>query len=96
MTKEEEIMAFLHEQIFDPILCCPTTHKDIEEGVQRTIAYFQTQDAKGMIEHFWNSISGTDGSIAFSGKLKQHGFKRFEDISDEFRRRFNDEWLSKK
>lgn len=93
MTKEEELMDFLNKNIFDPILCCPNTHKDIEAGVHRTIASFRTQDAAGMIEHFWKSIRGTDGSIAFSGMLKQHGFKRFEDILDEFRMHFNDEWL---
>ena len=96
MSKEEKIMAFLNENIFESILCCPTVDKDIEAGVHRTIAYFQTQDAAGMIEHYWKSIRGTDGSIAFAGMLKQHGFKRFEDVLDEFRVCFNDQWLNSK
>lgn len=96
MNREEEIMDFLHKNIFDPVLCCPTAHKDIDAGVRRTIDYFQTQDAAGMIEHYWKSIRGTDGSIALAGLLKQHGFKRFEDVIDEFRMRFNDEWLKEK
>ena len=96
MSREEEIMNFLKKNIFDPILFCPSLHKDIEAGVRRTIAYFQTQDAAGMIEHYWKSIRGTDGSIAFSGMLKQHGFKRFEDVLEEFRACFNDQWLNSK
>ncbi len=71
-------------------------HKDIEAGVHRTIDSFKAQDAAGMIEHYWKSIRGTDGSIAFSGMLKQHGFKRFEDVLEEFRIRFNNEWLNSK
>ena len=94
MTKEEKIMEFLNKNVFDPILCCPTIHEDIREGVQRTIEYFSTQDASGMIEHYWRSIRGTTGSIAFAGMLKQHGFTRFEDLIDEFRIRFNEEWLN--
>ena len=96
MTKEEQVMSFLNKNIFDPILCCPTIHKDIEKGIRRTIDYFRTQDAAGMIEHYWRSIRGTDGSIAFSGMLKQHGFKRFEDVLEEFRVCFNDKWLNSK
>ncbi len=96
MSKEAEIMDFLDKNIFDPILCCPTLHKDIEQGVRRTIEYFRIQDAASMIEHYWKSIRGTDGSVAFSGLLKQHGFKRFEDVIDEFRVRFNEQWLNAK
>ncbi|MFH1093365.1 MAG: hypothetical protein V1739_04315 [Candidatus Omnitrophota bacterium] len=96
MSKEEEIMDFLKKNIFDPIMCCPSAHEEIEAGVRRTITAFQAQNAAGMIEHFWKSIRGTDGSIAFSGMLKQHGFKRFEDVLDEFRMRFNNEWLKSK
>ena len=96
MTKEEELMDFLNKNVFDPILCCPHAHKDIEGGVRRTVDSFQTQDAAGMIDHYWKSIRGTDGSIAFAGMLKQHGFKRFEDVLDEFRIRFNDKWLKSK
>ena len=93
MSKEDELMNFLDNNIFEPILCCPHIPKEIEAGVHRTIASFRAQKAAGMIEHFWKSIRGTDGSIAFSGMLKQHGFKRFEDVLDEFRLRFNAQWL---
>jgi len=94
MAKKDEVLSFLKEKVFDPILCCPVKHKEIEEGVRRTLAYFETQTARGIVEHYWKSIRGTRGSISFSGMLRQHGFPRFEDVLEEFRMRFNEEWLN--
>ncbi|MFH2144954.1 MAG: hypothetical protein ABII75_02870 [Candidatus Omnitrophota bacterium] len=93
-TKEDEIMDFLHEKIFDAILVSSTVSPKVKEATQRTISYLQQRDAKGMIEYFWHCVKGSDRSIEFAGQLKQEGFARFEDVMEEFRRRFNEKWLN--
>lgn len=49
MTKSEEIMAFLHEQVFDPIIESPIASPKLKQGVRYTIMRIQEGDAKGMI-----------------------------------------------
>jgi hypothetical protein len=53
MKKEEEIMAFLHLKVFDPVLNSPTASRNIKSGVNLTIARLQERDAVGMLSYFW-------------------------------------------
>lgn len=92
MTKEEELMRFLHERIFDPILSSETVPANIKSGVNLTIGRMSRLTAEKMVQYFWSALA-QDNSIAFSRKLKVEGLKRFEDVMEEFRDIFNDEWI---
>ena len=93
MTKEDEIMVFLHERVFDPILKSPQASQSHKHGVRLTIARMWERDAAGMIEFYYSAIAGTDRSIDFSSQLRDAGFIRFEEVVDDFRKRFNEAWL---
>ena len=47
-----------------------------------------------MVQYFWSALA-TDNAITFSKKIKSEGLPRFEDIFEEFRDKFNDEWIRK-
>ena len=94
MTKEEELMNFLHEKVFDPILSSPNVPSNIKSGVNLTIARMNQRDAKGMWQYFWSALS-QDHAIKFSKKIKAENLPRFEDVMEEFRDRFSEEWLRK-
>ena len=94
MTKEQELMNYLHEKVFDPILADPNVPAAIKSGVNLTIGRMNRLSAEKMIQYYWSALS-TDNSISFSKKMKAEGLPRFEDILEEFRDKFNDEWLSK-
>ena len=96
MTKEEEIMEFLHKRVFNPILNSSKASNTLKRGAQYTIMRLNERDAKGMISYFWAAMMGTEKSNKFSRKLKAEGFERFEEIYIEFRERFDDKWLRKK
>ncbi|MCE1245971.1 MAG: hypothetical protein LWY06_04950 [Firmicutes bacterium] len=49
--------------------------------------------AESMIKYYWSSIVGTAKSIDFAKHLKEEKFVRFEEIIDEFRNKFSDEWI---
>ena len=51
-------------------------------------------NAEGMVHYFWSAIVGTERSIGFAHMMKQEGFVRFEEVIDDFRIRFNDNWLN--
>ncbi len=94
MTKEQELMSFLHEKVFDPILSSPIASHSTKSGVHLTIARMNKLSADKMIHYYWSALS-TPNAIAFSESLKEQELPRFEDVFEEFRKRFNDEWLRK-
>jgi len=93
MTKEEEIMAFLHQRVFDPVLKSPNASRSIKSGVNLTIARMAQRNAEGMIQYFWSAIVGTEHSVHFADLMKEEGFDRFEEVLEDFRKKFNDDWL---
>lgn len=94
MTKEQEIMDFLREYVFDPILNSPSASATLKRGVNITIARMSRLPANKMVGYYWSAIVGTDNSIKFAQHMRSENFRRFEEVIDEFRVRFNDAWLA--
>ena len=90
MTKEEEIMQFLHERVFNPVLNSSVASEKLKQGVRLTIMRMEQRDAQGMVQYYWSAVIGTEKSIGFARLMRQEGFNRFEETIDEFRERFND------
>jgi len=93
MKKEQEIMDFLSKKVFSPVLASPSASQQLKTGIRYTIMRLEQRDAVGMISYFWSAIVGTEQSVQFSKLMKQEGFDRFEEVLEDFRDRFNDEWL---
>jgi hypothetical protein len=93
MPKEDEIMEFLHQNVFDPILNSQDASDSLKKGVRYTIMRMQERNAVGMIRYYWSAIVGTEKSAEFARMMRSEGFTRFEEVIDEFRDRFNDNWL---
>ncbi|MBR0807641.1 hypothetical protein JQ636_29210 [Bradyrhizobium japonicum] len=93
-AKEQQIMSFLHERIFDPILSSSTASAKLKQGIRYTIMRLEERDAAGMIQYYWSAIVGTEKSVSFAALMRQEGFGRFEEAIDEFRQLFNDRFLS--
>ncbi|UZE51421.1 hypothetical protein [Rhodopseudomonas sp. P2A-2r] len=91
--KETEIMSFLEERIFNPILDSGTASARLKQGIRFTIMRMKERDAAGMIQYYWSAIIGTERSVGFAALMRQEGFGRFEEAIDEFRLRFNDQFL---
>ncbi len=96
MIKEKEIMDFLHQRVFDPVLNSPKASRNIKAGVNLTIARMNQRNVEGMVKYFWSAIVGTEHSVTFADLMKEQGFDRFEEVLEDFRKRFNDDWLANK
>lgn len=92
MTKEQEIIDFLTEKVFNPILNSKSSSTKVKSGVNLTIGRMNKLNARKMVQYFWSALA-TENAINFSKHLKREGFVRFEDVMEEFRDRFNDSWL---
>ncbi len=53
----------------------------------------EQRDAEGMIQYYWSAIVGTERSIGFAALMREEGFGRFEEALEDFRIRFNDDFL---
>jgi hypothetical protein len=53
----------------------------------------EQRDASGMIQYYWSAIIGTERSIGFAALMCQEGFERFEEALEQFRVRFDDQFL---
>lgn len=87
--REQEIMDFLHERVFGPVLASPTASGRLKQGCRLTITRMEQRDADGMIQYYWSAIIGTERSIGFAAQLRREGFERFEEALEEFRIRFD-------
>ena len=92
-AKEQQIMDFLCERIFDRILESPDASESLKRGVRYTIMRLEERDAAGMVQYYWSAIIGTERSVGFAARMKKEGFARFEEAIEEFRVRFNDQFL---
>lgn len=91
--KQQEIMDFLHERIFGPILKSSSASADLKSGVRLTINRMERLSAAKMVQYYWSAIIGTERSIGFAARMRQEGFTRFEEALEEFRVRFDDAWV---
>lgn len=69
MDKEDEIMEFLHQNVFDPILNSRDASDSLKKGVRYTIMRMQERDALGMISYYWSAIVGTKRSTEFASMI---------------------------
>ncbi len=92
MTKEQEVMNYLHRNVFDVILSSKTASGKLKSGVKLTIGRMNQLSAEKMVQYFWSALA-TENAITFSKLLKAEGMPRFEDVMEDFRDRFNDRWL---
>jgi hypothetical protein len=91
--KEQAILDFLQQRIFDPILQSEDASERLKQGVRYTVMRMRERDAAGMVQYYWSAIVGTEKSIGFASQMRQEGFERFEEAIDEFRVRFDNKFL---
>jgi hypothetical protein len=91
--KEQQIMDFLHERVFDPILASASATPRLKQGIRLTIMRMRERSALGMVDYFWAAVKGTERSIGFAARMRNEGFERFEEALEEFRVRFDDQFL---
>ena len=57
--QKEELIQFLTETVFNPILNSRTASEALKNGVGSTITRLNKCDAAGIVQFYWSSIMGT-------------------------------------
>jgi predicted glycosyl hydrolase (DUF1957 family) len=92
--KKAEVLRYLHEHVFDPILMSPNASDTLKRGIRLTITRMNSRDSVGIVQYYWSAVIGTERSTEFARQMRIEGFTRFEEIIEDFRNRFNNRWLS--
>jgi len=92
-AKQQQIMSYLHEHVFDPVLTSPTASDPLKSGIRLTIMRMEKLEAPKMVQYFWSAIIGTERSIGFAARMRDEGFTRFEEVFEEVRVRFDDRFM---
>lgn len=71
----------------------PTASDTLKRGVRYTIMRMGGLDPGGVVQYYWSAIIGTERSTEFARQMRAEGFTRFEEVIDEVRDRFDDQWL---
>ena len=82
MTKEQEIMEFLQEKVFNPILSNQNLPMPAKMALNMTISKMKTLTADEMISYFQQAVS-TSKSL-----FENSDGANFEAIIEEFKNRF--------
>lgn len=96
-NKKKEFLDYLEDNIFSNAEQYGKEHNDINlvKGVRITrLRMSQQPTLEKMLHYFWSAMEGTDKSINFSNKLKEYGLTRFEDVFEDVRVKFNDNWIT--
>lgn len=93
--KKKELMDYLNANVFEPAIAYGKANgiPQLSQGARYTRMRMSQLDANGVRSYFWSAITGTERSINFSKLMKANHVIRFEDVMEEFREKFNDEWL---
>ena len=91
--RKAEVLHYLHEHVFDPILDSPTASEKLKQGVRLTIMRMNERDPAGIVQYYWSAVIGTERSTKFARLMRAEKFTRFEEVLEEFRERFGDKWF---
>lgn len=90
-NKKAEVLAFLTNRVFHPLIAS-SAPADVKRRVRETMETLQAMEtAQEIIEFYWTAIIN---STDLPKRMKQAGVVRFEEVMEEFRARFNDQWLT--
>ena len=91
----QEMDNYFNKKIFAPAIKYAEDNniKEIAQGARYTRMRMEQLNSKKKIQYIWSAIQGTEKSIEFSKLLKNNGVLRFEDILEEVREKFNDEYF---
>ncbi len=88
MGKKEDVLSFLNEKIFDPILNSPKASVLLKQAIRTSLMRLNGKDAEGIVEYYLSHMIGTEKQTKFSELMRAEGFNHFEEASDEFKNKF--------
>lgn len=88
MGKKEDILAYLNKNVFDPILNSPKASVLLKQAIRTSLLRMNGKEAGEISTYYLEHMIGKDKPTKFAELMKAEGFTRFEEIGDEFKKKF--------
>ena len=87
LSKEHEVMKFLREKVFDPIISAPHATDELKQEIIRTVQSFNQIGYRRIRSDWLGKVSrGIDSELI--QKMESEGFRYHQNTLNEFRERF--------
>ena len=87
LPKEYEVMTFLREKVFNPVVSAPQTTTELKQVITRTVQSFNKMDYSRMASTWLYEVSkGVDSELI--QKMESEGFLYHQNTLKEFQEQF--------
>jgi hypothetical protein len=87
LPREHEVMMFLREKVFDPVVSAPQTTKELKQEITRIVQSFNQMDYSRITSAWLYEVSkGMDSKLI--QKMETEGFLYHQNTLNEFQERF--------
>lgn len=93
MNKKEELLAFLNDELFNPILQSTHTSSELKYDFEQLLATISHFSVEGILIYFWTTMTHAEIKMIFSHRLEEEASLDFHSFLDQFRSYFTYEWL---
>lgn len=93
MNKKEELLNFLQQELFDPIIHSPCVSNELKYDFLTIANTLEKFSAEGILLYFWNMMANEEVQMIFSNRLMDEGFDHYPELIENFKNHFTYEWL---
>ena len=93
MSKKDELLHFLENRLFEPILSSPIASDELKydfSSMKSTINQFSTE---GILRYFWTTMTNDEVQMVFTDRLEDEAFIDFTAFLNDFKSYFTYDWL---
>ncbi len=93
MDKKQQLLNYLNNELFTPILQSPYTSSQLKYDFEHTRQTLQEFSAEGILFYVWNTFGSPELERVLSNRLIDEGFLNYGDALSTFKNQFTYEWL---
>lgn len=93
MTKKEELLYFLQDNLFNPILNSPLASSELKFDFSAMLASIKDFSAEGIVLYFWTTMDHQEVHMVFSERLYHEASLDFSNFIEAFKSQFTYDWL---
>lgn len=93
MDKKQELLDFLQEELFNPVINSPFVSSELKYDFITILDTIKHFSAEGILLYFWNMMANDEVQMIFSNRLMDEGFYNYTELLGTFKNHFTYEWL---
>lgn len=93
MSKKQQLLNFLNENIFDPIISAPYASSQLKDDFLSMKEMLKNFSAKGILSFVWTSLFNEENEVILCNRLVDEGLHCYTSVITTFKKNFSYEWL---